>query len=304
MSQPTLSKAISRGLGFGMAFTGGLWVFITWQRRKHAKNESSSPGFWNHTSSISPYQSERKSTSSIGSIAAVAMGTHNLSIPTELPTEDARMKIFDQLSEIYDSSLQVDEFFLRMGKNRQFLIRKAKGLVLEIACGTGRNLNYYNEATVSEVHFIDKSPEMMHRLKNKPISHKKIFRSFTVGDVNDLKFKDDSFDTVVDTFGLCSFEFPEKALNEMIRVTKPGGQILLLEHGVGRWRVVRWWQKRHLHQHVYSWGCYFNRDILSFIENRADVSVTDIKRKHFGTTYLIQLTKNKQPLQTTPSEVS
>ena len=52
-----------------------------------------------------------------------------------------------------------------------------------------------------------------------------------VGDSSDLsRFADNSFDTVVDTFGLCSFDDPVKVLVEMQRVCrKDGGVILLME---------------------------------------------------------------------------
>ena len=56
-------------------------------------------------------------------------------------------------------------------------------------------------------------------------------------DFHKTPFSDRTFDTVVDTFSLeCSYDI-EKALNEIIRVTKPGGKILLLERGLGFWMI-------------------------------------------------------------------
>ena len=57
--------------------------------------------------------------------------------------------------------------------------------------------------------------------------------SIVQADASDLtsKFANDTFDTVVDTFGLCSFDDPVNALNEMARVCKKDGKVLLLEHG-------------------------------------------------------------------------
>ena len=54
-------------------------------------------------------------------------------------------------------------------------------------------------------------------------------------DVHKTPFSDDSFDTVIDTFGLeCSYDV-ETCYQEIKRVTKKGGKILLLERGLGYW---------------------------------------------------------------------
>ena len=58
---------------------------------------------------------------------------------------------------------------------------------------------------------------------------------FQLQDVENLTYESQSFDTVIDTFGLCACEDPVQALKEMARVTKPEGKILLLEHGRGKY---------------------------------------------------------------------
>ena len=55
-----------------------------------------------------------------------------------------------------------------------------------------------------------------------------------------LPYGDGAFDTVVDTFGLCSYEDPIAALREMRRVCQPGGQVLLLEHGRSYLPPLNW----------------------------------------------------------------
>ena len=113
-----------------------------------------------------------------------------------------------------------------------------------------------------------------------------------------MRFPDNVFDTVIDTFGLCSYENPEIAINEMVRVCKPGCKILLLEHGLGNWNMIKKWQEKKMLKHVYSWGCYFNRDILSYIQNRQDIEIKTLERRHFGTTYYIEAIKKELSNQT------
>ncbi len=52
-------------------------------------------------------------------------------------------------------------------------------------------------------------------------------------DSHALRFEDNAFDTVVDTFGLCSYDDPVSVLKEMARCCKKDGKILLIEHGRG-----------------------------------------------------------------------
>ena len=51
----------------------------------------------------------------------------------------------------------------------------------------------------------------------------------------------------------------------MRRCARPGGQILLLEHGESDWAAVSWWQRHRLNRHVVQWGCYWNRDIEAIV---------------------------------------
>lgn len=62
--------------------------------------------------------------------------------------------------------------------------------------------------------------------------------------------------------------------------------MLLLEHGVSDWSILSWWQRHRLNRHVVRWGCYWNRDILGLVR-KSGLKVTDVKRCHMGTTYVI-----------------
>ena len=105
-------------------------------------------------------------------------------------------------------------------------------------------------------------------------------------------FESESFDAVVDTFGLCSFEDPVAALREMSRVCRGGGtgtkkgKIYLLEHGRSDWVWVSNILDKHADPHAKRWGCYWNRDILAIVRE-AGLEIESVARYHLGTTYVI-----------------
>jgi len=228
------------------------------------------------------------------------------------PSEKKRLETFSNLSQDYDSKTDHDEWWLGYRSMRRKLVQKARGLTLEVCAGTGRNLKYYPVGEC-EVVFSDKSKEMLEVLQSKPVARKKIFKQVLEEDACAMSFKDNTFDTVIDTFGLCSIEDPMFALMEMYRVCKPGGKILLLEHGDSSFKPVRRMMEKQLKRHVHIWGCYYNRDILQYVADWMtlcdDLHLDNVKRRHFGTTYLIELRKatenqKKHPGKKTKFEVS
>jgi len=70
------------------------------------------------------------------------------------------------------------------------------------------------------------------------------------------------FDTVVSTLGTCTFLDPVEALCEMRRVCRPGGRILLLEHGRSDRPGIAEWQDRRAPKHAACLGCWWNREPL------------------------------------------
>lgn len=99
------------------------------------------------------------------------------------------------------------------------MVSGASGSVLEVGAGTCRNLEFYPQDV--SLTFADQSPNMLEEGKKKSNGRSAEFRLM---DGHKLDFKDNTFDTVVDTFGLCSFEHPEEVLNEMQRVCRLNSQ--------------------------------------------------------------------------------
>ena len=111
---------------------------------------------------------------------------------------------------------------------------------------------------------------------------------FAVGEFStqELPFADDTFDTVVDVFSLCSYDDPVRACEEMARVCKPSGRVLLLEHGKGTSGRVNWYLDKWAVQHADHWGCWWNRDIRRVLR-MSGLEVESREERHFGTTSLV-----------------
>jgi ubiquinone/menaquinone biosynthesis C-methylase UbiE/predicted ester cyclase len=143
------------------------------------------------------------------------------------PSETERVRrIFDKQAPKYDRSMSRFERLLFAG-NREWVCARAEGKVLELAAGTARNLPYYSgDVTVTG---IELSPEMaeLGRRRADEVGREIDMR---VGDAETLPFPDESFDTVVCTYGLCTIPDDAAAIRETKRVLRPGGRLLLAEH--------------------------------------------------------------------------
>jgi len=111
---------------------------------------------------------------------------------------------------------------------RKTLWNKAEGEhILEVGVGTGKNFPYY--PSDRHITALDFSEKMLERAKTKKLRIK-VAVDLELMDVQALCYADNSFDTVIATFVFCSVPLPHKGLQELYRVCKPGGQVLLLEH--------------------------------------------------------------------------
>jgi ubiquinone/menaquinone biosynthesis C-methylase UbiE len=115
-----------------------------------------------------------------------------------------------------------------LSAHRQTLIGGVQGDVIEIGGGTGANLPYYSDA-VATLTLTEPSRPMMRRLQRRIDEHApeaKLLRA----PAEDLPFEDDSFDVAVSTLVLCSVDDQPRALRELRRILRPGGQLLFVEH--------------------------------------------------------------------------
>jgi ubiquinone/menaquinone biosynthesis C-methylase UbiE len=140
-------------------------------------------------------------------------------------TERVR-RLQDKEAPRYDRQISFFERVL-FGGGREWVCSQAEGEVLELAAGTARNLQHYPPGV--KITAVELSPEMLTigRKRAEEIGREADLR---IGDVQDLDFPDESFDTVVCTLGLCTIPDPRKAISEARRVLRPGGKLILLEH--------------------------------------------------------------------------
>lgn len=149
---------------------------------------------------------------------------------------------------------------------RQMLLKDVIGDVLEIGFGTGLNLAYYPE-TINSLTTVDVNFGM-NQLAQKRIANAPFSVESKVLNGDNLPFAEESFDTVVSTWTLCSIANIDQALQEIQRVLKPEGRFFFIEHGLSDNPKVQVWQNRLTPlQKIVGDGCHLNRNIEALISS-------------------------------------
>ncbi|KPI35843.1 Methyltransferase OMS1, mitochondrial [Cyphellophora attinorum] len=220
-----------------------------------------------------------------------------------------------------------------MRAKRRRLINEAYGKVLEVSVGTGRNMDLYDlrpfdleeekrygrsrDRLITSITFNDQSEVMVQQATNKFLSTElkkpedERFRgdvTFVIGDAHNQGVIDrpkGGFDTIVQTFGICSMARPVEFLQTLGRLCRQpgeaaatgrgdeekadqGGQILLLEHGHGKYQWLNNYLDSKAKLHALHYGCWFNKDIDQVIKD-SGLKVERIRQYHAGTTWEIVL---------------
>ena len=151
-------------------------------------------------------------------------------------------------------------------RQREKVVPRAHGRVLEIGIGSGLNLPYYDTANVTKVWGLDPSPEAT-RMARRAAAALPIDVEFIDLPSERIPLEDHSVDSIVMTYTLCTIPDTTPALHEMRRVLQPGGELIFCEHGAAPDPGVRRWQDRlnPLWKRL-GGGCNLNRPIPSLIE--------------------------------------
>ena len=130
-----------------------------------------------------------------------------------------------------------------IAKQRQKVVPLAEGRVLEVGMGSGLNIPFYDPTRIEFVWGLEPS-QGMRRLAEPRLAKAPFEIKWLSLPGEEIPLEDDSADTVVLTYTLCTIPDFAAALAQIRRVLKPGGRLLFSEHGAAPDRGVRKWQDR------------------------------------------------------------
>eukprot|EP01038_Epipyxis_sp_PR26KG_P005810 gene5810-8016_t len=206
-----------------------------------------------------------KSTAFVAAIALCVGSVGPLPISSSMAATSIETK-YDNFSPYYDylnsglitNGLGIDKF-------RDTAAEFVKGDVIEFAVGTGLQLDHYNWNEIRSFTGFDNSEGMLELARKRSESIEKSFDKtrFIISDATNVNnINNGKFDTIVDTFSMCVFDEPDEVIQQMKRLLKPSGSIVLLENSRSSLPILGWIQD--LLEPIVtplSKGCKWNRSI-------------------------------------------
>ena len=148
---------------------------------------------------------------------------------------------------------------------REKIVPLAEGTVLDVGIGSGLNIPYYNKSKIKYLYGLDPSIELLNLAK--PLAKKNELEiEFLECGAEAIPLPNDSIDTVVITYTLCTIPDTQLSNEEIMRVLKPNGKLLFCEHGLAPdINVVKWQKRINPIWNKIAGGCNLNRDIPKLI---------------------------------------
>ena len=152
-------------------------------------------------------------------------------------------------------------------KQREKVLPLCKGIVLEIGCGSGLNFSFYEENNIDKLYALEPDKEML-RQAESVVKEVNFPITFLETGAEKILLEDDSIDTALLTYTLCTIPDPLAALLEIRRVLKKGGKLVFCEHGMAPENNVKKMQNFiNSFWPIFVGGCNLNRDIPSLIKD-------------------------------------
>ncbi len=192
---------------------------------------------------------------------------------------------YNRIAPLYNFIEAIPEMIFKPWRKK--LLARAKGKILEIGVGTGKNFPHYpSGASGTGIDIADR----MVVIARKKASKLGLPFDLSEGDVQSLHFPDNSFDTVVATFVFCSVPDPVQGLRELRRVVKPYGRILLLEHVRIDRPIIGWFMDRLNPLVVRIIGANINRRTIENVQ-KAGLRIESIE--HLGLMKMVKMISAK-----------
>lgn len=151
------------------------------------------------------------------------------------------------------------------GKERSAVVENASGVVLEVGFGSGLNIPFYKN--ISKLYGLDPSSEL-YKIANERIKEANFPIEHIKASAENIPLPNDSVDTITSTWSMFTIPDPKLALKEMLRVLKPGGKFMFIEHGASPKKAIENLQKIFTPiTKPFTGGCHMDRKIDELITN-------------------------------------
>ena len=170
-----------------------------------------------------------------------------------------------------------------MQYQRKKIVPFAKGDVLEIGIGSGLNLPFYDLDKINKIWGLDPSEEL-NAMAKKVAKDIDTDVDLVIGGAEEIPLPENSIDTILLTYTLCTIPKVKDSIKEIERVLKPSGSMLFCEHGLAPdEKVAKWQQRLNPYWKKIAGGCNLNRDIPKIIQD-SSFKITKLETMYLPST--------------------